>query len=336
MPKRIEHKIENGQELKWCYKCQQWLSLSQFRLNNIKWDKLDAFCRECAKKVNEDARRKVGIPEKEQIFKTIDGLDYKLCSECKTWKLVSDYRKTVGSASGLQSKCKECCRKEHQEHKEERNEYSRKYKVEHKEQIKEAVKKYREKNLKVIREKTNRYVLRKYHTEYKYDIGFRINYCVKSGIVRSLKNLKIKNGRPTEEILIEYLGYDYQMLRDHLALQFEPWMSLDNYGKGEDHWVIDHIDPINGFNITSLDCEDFKQCWKLENLRPFRDVENSSKNNRPLSPLEYQQAKEKAKWAAQIVRDRYKINSTIKDTLADENSKADKSSGSFNSNSTKA
>lgn len=47
--KRIEHRIENGEEKKWCGRCQRWLPLIHFSANRIKWDGLQERCDECRK-----------------------------------------------------------------------------------------------------------------------------------------------------------------------------------------------------------------------------------------------------------------------------------------------
>lgn len=47
--KRIEHRIENGEEKKWCGRCQRWLPLTHFSANRIKWDGLQERCDECRK-----------------------------------------------------------------------------------------------------------------------------------------------------------------------------------------------------------------------------------------------------------------------------------------------
>ena len=100
----------------------------------------------------------------------------------------------------------------------------------------------------------------------------------------------------------EKLNYDYRTLLKHLELQFEDWMTLDNYGRGEGFWSIDHIDPISSFNITSVDCDDFKKCWSLENLRPLDDTTNISKKHYLLPESEWEEAKSKAALAAIIAR----------------------------------
>lgn len=47
--KRIEHKEENGIELKWCGRCKRWLPLSKFANNKVKWDGLQERCNDCRK-----------------------------------------------------------------------------------------------------------------------------------------------------------------------------------------------------------------------------------------------------------------------------------------------
>ena len=65
----------------------------------------------------------------------------------------------------------------------------------------------------------------------------------------------------------------------HLELKFEEEMNWDNYGGGSG-WQIDHYTPRTWFDITSSDCEEFKECWKLSNLQPKWLVDNASKGNR--------------------------------------------------------
>ena len=57
-------------------------------------------------------------------------------------------------------------------------------------------------------------------------------------------------------------------------------MDWGNYGAGKYCWNIDHIKPIDSFNFTSYDDEEFKQCWALSNLRPLCAIENSIKHNK--------------------------------------------------------
>ena len=54
-------------------------------------------------------------------------------------------------------------------------------------------------------------------------------------------------------------------------------MNWENYGS---YWHIDHIKPKSLFIFESLEDEEFKQCWSLNNLRPLEAKENIRKGNR--------------------------------------------------------
>ncbi len=69
------------------------------------------------------------------------------------------------------------------------------------------------------------------------------------------------------------VGYTIIDLKKHLEKQFTDGMTWENYGK----WHIDHVKPICKFNINSVDCEDFKTCWSLDNLQPLWAIDNLKK-----------------------------------------------------------
>lgn len=73
--------------------------------------------------------------------------------------------------------------------------------------------------------------------------------------------------------LVDYTVNDLQR---HLERQFARGMTWDNFGE----WHIDHIIPIARFTFSSVDDEQFKQCWSLTNLRPLWARENISKGAR--------------------------------------------------------
>lgn len=81
----------------------------------------------------------------------------------------------------------------------------------------------------------------------------------------------------TEEIL----GYTKEQLREHISRQFTAGMDWARLMKGEIH--IDHIIPVSRFNITSVDCPDFKACWALSNLRPMWALDNQRKQAKVLT-----------------------------------------------------
>jgi len=53
-------------------------------------------------------------------------------------------------------------------------------------------------------------------------------------------------------------------------------MDWDNYGTV---WVIDHVHPLCSFRFTEHDNE-FKECFKLENLQPLFVEENIHKGRK--------------------------------------------------------
>ncbi len=96
-------------------------------------------------------------------------------------------------------------------------------------------------------------------------------YCV-ARLIGSIVRHAIKNkrhGLSWESVI----GYTLDDLIKHLESQFEDGMSWDNYGK----WHIDHIKPVSSFNIESIEDEELKECWSLQNLQPLWARENFKK-----------------------------------------------------------
>lgn len=100
-----------------------------------------------------------------------------------------------------------------------------------------------------------------------------------------LKFLKSKNLSKNNKSIWKFLPYSPEELKQHLESLFEPWMNWNNHGvynlktwNDEDPttwtWNLDHIIPHSTFNYTSMDCDKFKDCWDLKNLRPLKAKEN--------------------------------------------------------------
>ncbi len=99
----------------------------------------------------------------------------------------------------------------------------------------------------------------------------KLNWAVQDAVRKGLRpKIRIRKSK--------YLnGLDFTMgeLRTHLENQFDEWMNWNNHGL----WHIDHIKPVASFNFTSMEDEEFKECWSLENLQPLKDTENMRKNH---------------------------------------------------------
>jgi len=93
------------------------------------------------------------------------------------------------------------------------------------------------------------------------------------------------------------LDYTKQEFIDHIEKHFKPWMNWDNHGRSptldNPKWQLDHVIAQSSFNYTSMDDEEFKKCWSLENLKPigaFMNVIKSDKELRKALNASYRRA----------------------------------------------
>jgi len=191
----------------------------------------------------------------------------KRCTTCDEEKELIFFTKDKSKNDGYYSKCKECCSKKTKKFHEEHPGYK-------------AIqdKKYYNKNKKLIIDRQNKNEsLRR-----KFDLSFRIKKNLSRSINFNLhKNFSSKNRKSC----LSYLNYSMQELKIHLELLFESWMNWNNYGvynadlwKDNDlstwTWQIDHIIPHSTFKYASMEDNEFKKCWALENLRPYSAKQN--------------------------------------------------------------
>lgn len=146
------------------------------------------------------------------------------------------------------------------------------------EKCKEYEKKYRQKNKDLIRKKKNKYL----NERMAKDPGFKLRKRISNSIFCALvRNRSTKNNIS----ILKFLPYTIEDLKRHLEKQFEPWMNWSNWGRYSDNWddndsstwtwQIDHIIPQFSLPYTSMEDENFKKCWALENLRPLSSKINS-------------------------------------------------------------
>src|SRR5208282_547661 len=124
---------------------------------------------------------------------------------------------------------------------------------------------------------------RRVRTKIKYDNdpNFRLRKLVSGSVLQSL----FTKGSSKNGSVLEYLPYTIQELKEHLEKQFESWMTWDNLGKYKKDlwndqdpatwtWQIDHIIPHSTFQYISMEDQAFRDCWVLENLRPYSAKQN--------------------------------------------------------------
>jgi hypothetical protein len=104
--------------------------------------------------------------------------------------------------------------------------------------------------------------------------------------------------RQKKSFIFDYLPYTIEELIMHIESNFiqtgNEWMNWENWGiykkdtwrdndKSTWKWNLDHIIPHIRFRYTSMDCQEFRDCWALSNLRPYSAklnvLEKDRKNN---------------------------------------------------------
>jgi len=190
------------------------------------------------------------------------------CSICKNKKPLSDFYKKKTTKHGYKSSCKECERIL-------RKDYYSKNKG--KEDLNH--KKYVEKNKQNVNKKRNqRY----------YEIHSQKRAVANTYLKKKLSNPKERvyefalkyinryKKSTTKSVLL--LGCDKVFFATHLEFYFNKDMDWTNYGIGKGKWSMDHIFPINSFNL-SLESEE-KECFNYLNIRPMWFNDNASKKDK--------------------------------------------------------
>lgn len=215
----------------------------------------------------------------------------KKCSKCKEFKNLDCFYENKQSKDGRRPECIKCTkakrdceafRKRRREH--QKSEKVKKWRDNYREKNREHEKKRQQEYLSrpEVKKKRKEYFAREdvkkrrkaYEKERKKDPKWRIS----SNISRRIsKTLKIEGFSKRKRHWEDLVGYTKEELVKHLETRFEEGMTWENYGS---EWHIDHIKPISSFNITSLECEEFKKCWELNNLQPLWAKENMRKGNR--------------------------------------------------------
>lgn len=189
----------------------------------------------------------------------------KVCSKCnlslKLDQFYFRYNKYI-------SQCRECLYKNQKEYKEKNKEKLKTrdslYYQRNKEYINERNKNYTSKN----REKRNKYIREYKNKRNIHDPSFKIYNLLRKRIWRCVK----KNNK--SNISKEYLGCDLDFYKNWLEYTFTGDMNWENHGKV---WHIDHVIPINYFDLTNIDHIKIAFNWK--NTRGLNIKENLQKKN---------------------------------------------------------
>lgn len=210
----------------------------------------------------------------------------KICPKCEIEK--NDFDFSPSNFSRIGGQCRTCTKiykKQHSLTNAEKIKLDQKqYYTKNKEKKSNYNTRYYISNKKEIdSRKSQRTLLRK-----KSDPTFRLRINCSSLVRTALQ----RNGFSKKGLsILKYLPYSIEELKLHLEHQFEPWMTWDNYGVykvsiWDDNnqstwtWQLDHIIPQSKLPYTSMEDDNFKKCWSLDNLRPLSEKQNIIEGDR--------------------------------------------------------
>lgn len=234
----------------------------------------------------------------------------RICRKCKSNKKIIDFSHVISSSGNIcyRYKCKTCISEENKirrknnldkikekrkttEYKIKKSIWDKKYNTLNKEKISAKRADRYIKNKKAIlakqkiytsSEKYKKHRREKQKTKKQFDPGFKLESIIKSKISTALKR-QVKSN--IAKSYFQILGYDRHQLKNYLESKFEPWMNWNNYGiynskiwddlnQNTWTWQIDHIIPQSELKFTSIEDDNFKKCWGLDNLRPYSAKQN--------------------------------------------------------------
>ena len=219
----------------------------------------------------------------------MNGRMEKICCKCKVVICLSEFGNLKNSPDGLRYDCKVCRKNYREEKRDVINEKCKEYYKNNKNAHLEKCKEYRNENNEKINQQRKEYRNRhdvKEHIKAKNkeylpircemikqkrltDKNFQISEILRSKIHKMIKGL------PTSYQQI--LGCDMEFFKKWIEFRFDKTMNWDNLGT---YWQIDHILPINGFDLS--DEPNKFICFHWTNLQPLTKFENQSKSDKLL------------------------------------------------------
>lgn len=212
----------------------------------------------------------------------------KLCLRCHKLQSKNSFSAYKRNSDGLQPYCKNCRRDVYYENHDANKKNARDWYWSHRTEALARSKEYSAKNLEKCREIQKKWAIehrdailessRKNRLKGRDNPKIRLRHSMSNRMYESLRCNK--HNRSWETLV----GFNMQMLRDHLEKQFKSGMTWENYGS---FWSLDHKIPVSVFNFDCPENIDFKKCWSLENLQPLYKKENIVKHakiDRPFQP----------------------------------------------------
>lgn len=163
--------------------------------------------------------------------------------------------------------------------KEKRRAYNANYVKKNKEKLSAQWKEYRESHKEESKKwKTNNKThIREYERKYRkkrrsFDLDFRIRTSLRARLYQAIRK-KQKKGSAVHD-----LGCSIDYLIAYIESKFKEGMSWENWGRCHGKWNIDHIKPLNSFDLSQP--EQLKKACHYTNLQPLWFEENRQKSDK--------------------------------------------------------
>jgi hypothetical protein len=174
----------------------------------------------------------------------------RVCVQCLISKVRNDFRDN-------RSKCRECEKADGRAYRKSNNK-AKIWAENNKEQMQQLQSDWHQKNKPRINEK--------FVEKYNNDPEFKI----KKNTHRRLLALIDK-----DDSTKKYIGIDFGFVKEWLEFCFTNEMNWENYGS---HWHIDHVIPLNTFDLLIKENQLIAFNWK--NLMPYKKEDNLSKHDK--------------------------------------------------------
>lgn len=214
----------------------------------------------------------------------------KFCPRCKLSKNFSEFPISKNRKGGLAGHCKECkkylCNNWYLRNVDTVARQGKKWRADNPDRLTEINqlwylenKEHADNRSKMYRQNHRDYI-RKYQLEYelnriKTDLQFKLTKLLRTRLAIAIKNNQ-KVGSAVRD-----LGCSVDFLKQYLESKFLPGMSWSNHGFGTYKWHIDHIIPLDSFDLT--DRKQLLNACHYTNLQPLWQEDNLRKGSKILS-----------------------------------------------------
>lgn len=249
--------------------------ISNFGICKDSSDGLNWACKNCCNLSSLIGNRKLGMKQVNIKHRANFETGLKICSnpKCEFGGQVQplyNFNKNRSKLDGLSFWCKFC---------------QKKYRYD----TKEDLKNYRKNRTKEISIYNKQYILinREKITTRRRERR-RLNFIekLKDNLRRRLNRILKQKSFTNKLKLSQYLGCTLPELKLHLENQFQPGMTHENHGYGEDKWHVDHIVALKWCEVYNLDktlnieltVKRLCELFHYTNLQPLWQPDNFKKN----------------------------------------------------------